>query len=825
MFTVRTGGTVNMAVFHEEKAYTGLSNAEVRQRQESGRQNTAPERVTKSTGQILRDNICTLFNLFNLLIAVALALVGAWSNVLFMAIIVLNTVIGIVQELNAKRLVDKLSLPNAPTAVAIRDGEACTIHVQELVVDDVVELASGAQVSADCVILSGAVEVNESLLTGEAEPVRHALGEQLLSGSFIVSGLCRAQVEHVGSENYAVKLALEAKRLRRVNSELLRSMRRVTHFTAYLIPPLGVLLFLEAYFLRAEEVDQAVVTTAAALLGMLPKGLVLLISISLAAGIAVLAKKRVLVQELFALETLAHVDTLCLDKTGTLTTGRMTVEDVLLTDLGEELSFEELMAAFVTGSQDNNATYPALKERFGSSGGLMSLSRVPFSSERKWSAVTFEDFTLVVGAPEKLAGRAISELLEDTVRSGKRVLLAGITRDEVLPEQPLPELEWLGTIVIADELRPEAVETLDYFKREGVDLKLISGDNPETVAALGARAGFPNAARYVDMSSITDDAGIERAAANYSVFGRTTPQQKQKLVRALQKQGRTVAMTGDGVNDLLALREADCSIAVAEGSDAARQIAQVVLLDSDFSALPDVLAQGRRVVNNITRVAAVFFVKTVYSVLLSLVCLLLNIPFPLIPIQVTLIDLVIEGYPAFFMSFEPDGRKVTGRFLPTVLRRAAPNAIAILACFLILPVMPLDVAQGPTVFYLLVGTVGIMAVFKASRPMNALRVFLCVTMTLGFYAAVFLFHSMLRVEPLAMPDIPVFLALSLVSFLIKRGVTALIKLFDARGGKGEANYEIPRRTRLFFRMALCAHPDAGHRARMPRFVFCIGVYG
>ena len=825
MSTVHTEGTVNMAVFYEEKAYTGLSNAEVRQRQESGRQNTAPERVTKSTGQILRDNICTLFNLFNLLIAVALALVGAWSNMLFMAIIVLNTVIGIVQELNAKRLVDKLSLLNAPTAVAIRDGEACTIHVQELVVDDVVELASGAQVSADCVILSGAVEVNESLLTGEAEPVRHAQGEHLLSGSFIVSGLCRAQVEHVGSENYAVKLALEAKRLRRVNSELLRSMRRVTHFTAYLIPPLGVLLFLEAYFLRAEAVDQAVVTTAAALLGMLPKGLVLLISISLAAGIAVLAKKRVLVQELFALETLAHVDTLCLDKTGTLTTGRMTVEDVLLTDLGEELSFEELMAAFVTGSQDNNATYHALKERFGSSGGLMSLSRVPFSSERKWSAVTFEDFTLVVGAPEKLAGRAISELLEDTVRSGKRVLLAGITRDEVLPEQPLPELEWLGTIVIADELRPEAVETLDFFKREGVDLKLISGDNPETVAALGARAGFPNAARYVDMSGITDDAGIERAAANYSVFGRTTPQQKQKLVRALQKQGRTVAMTGDGVNDLLALREADCSIAVAEGSDAARQIAQVVLLDSDFSALPDVLAQGRRVVNNITRVAAVFFVKTVYSVLLSLVCLLLNIPFPLIPIQVTLIDLVIEGYPAFFMSFEPDGRKVTGRFLPTVLRRAAPNAIAILACFLILPVMPLDSAQGPTVFYLLVGTVGIMAVFKASRPMNALRVFLCVTMTLGFYAAVFLFHSMLRVEPLAMPDIPVFLALSLVSFLIKRGVTALIKLFDARGGKGEANYEIPRRTRLFFRMALCAHPDAGHRARMPRFVFCIGVYG
>lgn len=756
-------------------------------RREEGRLNTPPERVTKSTGQIIRDNVCTLFNLFNLLIAAALALVGAWSNMLFMAVIVLNTLIGIVQELHAKRLVDKLSLLNAPTAIVIRDGRSAVIPVQELVEGDVVELTAGAQVSADCVILSGSVETNESLLTGEAEPVPRSPGERLLSGSFIVRGRCRTMVEHVGAENYAAHLALEAKRLRRVNSELLHSMRRVTRFTAYLIPPLGALLFLEAYFLRGEAAGDAVVTTAAALLGMLPKGLVLLISISLAVGIAALAKKRVLVQGLYALETLAHVDTLCLDKTGTLTTGEMKVEEALLTGLGRELPFEELMGSYVNCSADNNATFEALRERFGRNGAHQAKSSVPFSSERKWSAVAFEDFTLVTGAPEVLAGTGAAELLHGDFREGKRVLLVGCTREPVLPTLPLPAMELLGAIVIADRLREGAADTLEYFRREGVDLKLISGDNPTAVSALAERAGFPNAKRCIDMSGVTDEAEIERAAAEYSVFGRTTPQQKRQLVRALQKQGRTVAMTGDGVNDLLALREADCSIAVAEGSDAARQIAQVVLLDSDFSALPAVLAQGRRVVNNITRVAGVFFVKTIYSVLLSIACLLLNMPFPLIPIQVTLIDLIIEGYPAFFMSFEPDGSKVTGRFLPTVLRRAAPNAVAILACFLILLAVPVSAAQGAAVFYLLVGTVGIMAVFKASRPMNRLRAFLCATMTLGFYAAVLLFHSLLRVEPLVMTNLPLFIGLALVSFLIERGTAMLIKRFDARESAGTAN--------------------------------------
>lgn len=538
---------------------------------------------------------CTLFNLFNVLIAIALALVGAWSNMMFICIIAVNTLIGIVQELHAKKLVEKLSLLSAPTVRVIRDGKHSEIPIHELVEQDVIELEAGNQVCSDCVILVGEAEVNESLLTGESDPVLKPEGSHLLSGSFIVSGRCRACVEHVGAENYAAAIAREAKRLRGIHSELLSSMRKVTHFTAFLIPPLGILLFLEAFLLRGDTLNHAVVTTAAGLLGMLPKGLVLLISISLAVGIITLSRKKVLVQELFALETLAHVDTLCLDKTGTLTQGKMQVESDVFSPI----------------------------------------HKIPFSSERKWSAIEFQNAgTFVIGAPERL-GASVPPHLERDEQTGKRLLLAGYTKEPLDQNGPLPHIQELAYIVISDSIRPNAAETLAYFQKEGVALKLISGDNPVTVSALAKQVGFPEAERYLDMTGITEEAQIEKAAANYSIFGRVSPLQKKQLVQALQKKGHAVAMTGDGVNDLLALRQADCSIAMAQGSDAARQISQVVLLDSDFSALPSVLSEGRRVVNNITRVAGVFFVKTIYSVLLSLVCLVLNIPFPFMPIQIT----------------------------------------------------------------------------------------------------------------------------------------------------------------------------------------------
>ena len=661
---------------------------------------------------------CTLFNLFNVLIAIALALVGAWSNMMFICIIAVNTLIGIVQELHAKKLVEKLSLLSAPTVRVIRDGKHSEIPIHELVEQDVIELEAGNQVCSDCVILVGEAEVNESLLTGESDPVLKPEGSHLLSGSFIVSGRCRACVEHVGAENYAAAIAREAKRLRGIHSELLSSMRKVTHFTAFLIPPLGILLFLEAFLLRGDTLNHAVVTTAAGLLGMLPKGLVLLISISLAVGIITLSRKKVLVQELFALETLAHVDTLCLDKTGTLTQGKMQVEKVYSAEPQGSVLFEELIGSFLQYTDDNNATFQALKAHFAASDVFSPIHKIPFSSERKWSAIEFQYAgTFVIGAPERL-GASVPPYLERDEQTGKRLLLAGYTKEPLDQNSPLPHIQELAYIVTSDSIRPNAAETLAYFQKEGVALKLISGDNPVTVSALAKQVGFPEAERYLDMTGITEEAQIEKAAADYSIFGRVSPLQKKQLVQALQKKGHAVAMTGDGVNDLLALRQADCSIAMAQGSDAARQISQVVLLDSDFSALPSVLSEGRRVVNNITRVAGVFFVKTIYSVLLSLVCLVLNIPFPFMPIQITLIDLIIEGYPAFFISFEPDNRRITGRFLPSVLRRAFPNAVSILICFVVLLalswVMPIPTAQFDLLLYLLVGTVGIQAVFKAS---------------------------------------------------------------------------------------------------------------
>lgn len=760
--------------------FAGLISAQVKRKKEEGKQNVIPEKVTKSTGQILKDNICTLFNLFNALIAIALALVGAWSNMLFILIIALNTLIGIVQELHAKKLVDRLSLLSMPTAKVIRDGQALEVPVQELVEEDIVELEAGKQVCADSVILAGEVEVNESLLTGESDPVPKSAGGHLLSGSFIVSGKCRARVEHVGAENYAAKIASEAKRLRGVHSELLSSMQKVTRFTGFFIPPLGILLFLEAFFVRGDTVNHAVVTTAAGLLGMLPKGLVLLISVSLAVGIITLSKKRVLVQELFALETLAHVDTLCLDKTGTLTQGKMQVEQVTVTALGRRMEFEKLMGAFLQFTDDNNATFQALNAYFEKNTAFVPGQRIPFSSERKWSAVELKNVGyFVVGAPERLGAGEWEENLQREVQAGKRVLMAGITQDAVFPEGSLPQVQVLAILVISDPIRPNAAETLSYFQKEGVALKLISGDNPVTVSALAKQAGFPTAEKYIDMCQIDDPVEIEKAALSYSVFGRVSPLQKKQIVQALQKNGHSVAMTGDGVNDLLALREADCSIAVAEGSDAARQVSQVVLLDSDFSSLPAVLGEGRRVVNNITRVAGVFFVKTIYSVLLSIVCLILNIPFPLVPIQVTLIDLVIEGYPAFFMSFEPDDRKITRRFLPSVMSRAFPNAAAILLCYLILTVlsraMPLPTEQSNILFYLLVGSVGIQAVFKASWPFNKLRLFLCGTMTVVFFTAVFLFHSTLQVVLPTPPTLLLLFSFILFSFLLERGVTAVLQ--------------------------------------------------
>lgn len=703
--------------------------------------------ATKTVPQILRDNICTIFNALNLAIAISLAAVGAWKNILFIFIILINTVVGIVQEIKAKRQIERLTLLAQPAVTVLRSGTEQTIRPEELQKGDVLVLTAGSALCTDCTLQEGRLEVNESILTGESEPVVKLPGDKVLSGSSVIAGRCLAQAECAPDECFTSRMVEEVKKTKAGSSELLASMKKVTRFTSFLIVPLGVLLFVQAFFFRGAPVDAAVVATSAGLLGMLPKGLVLLISIGLAVGVIRLSKKNVLVRDLHSLENLAHCDVVCLDKTGTLTQGSLEVEQVFPYLDQEEL--RRLMATYLAHTDDNNSTYQALRERFSDGEAYETTTATPFSSDRKWSSVTLADGrTLVLGAPEKLCG-SIPPEAESSMAQGKRVLMAGLCRGEVEAGQ----IEPAAMIVITDKLRKNAAQTIRYFYEQGVDVKILSGDNPTAAAAVAQLSGIRDADRIIDATGLIDGE-LARAAETHTVFGRVTPEQKKVLVSALQKQGHKVAMTGDGVNDLLAMRQADCSAAMGNGSDAAKQTAQLVLLDSDFSVLRDVISEGRRVINNLTKSAGVFFIKTLYSVLLSVLCLLLDTDFPFIPIQITLIDAVIEAFPAFFMSFERNDRKVVGTFLGSALRSALPNSIAIffscIAVFLAAPRLGLDQGQMNLVMYLTVGVVSLAGVVKASLPFNLLRGFLSAAAVAGFFCAAVLFAPLLQLPALAM---------------------------------------------------------------------------
>lgn len=560
--------------------------------------------ATKTVSQILRDNICTVFNALNLMIAVALAAVGAWKNILFIFIILINTVVGIVQEIRAKRQIERLTLLAQPLVTVITDGSEKFVRPEEIRKGDALVLASGASVCTDCVVTEGRLEVSEAILTGEAEPVVKMAGDKLLSGSSVISGRCLAEALCGTDECFTSQMVDEVKRTKGGSSELLASMRKVTKLTGYFIVPLGVLLFVQAVLVRGAAVDTAVVSTSAGLLGMLPKGLVLLISIGLAVGVIRLSKKNVLVRDLHSLENLAHCDVVCLDKTGTLTEGSLVVEEVY-TDI-DERELDRLMASYLANTDDNNSTYRALGERFSREQPFEVIDTTPFSSDRKWSSVTLKDGrTLVLGAPEKLC-RSVPQEAQALMAQGKRILFVGLCDGEVSADS----VDVIATVVIADKLRTNAVQTVRYFYEQGVDVKMISGDSPAAAAAVARLSGIKNSSRLIDCTGLSADE-LEQAAETHTVFGRVTPEQKKQLVAALQKQGHRVCMTGDGVNDLLAMRQADCSAAMGNGSDAAKQTAQLVLLNSDFAVLRDVIFEGRRVVGNLTKSAGVFFIKTI----------------------------------------------------------------------------------------------------------------------------------------------------------------------------------------------------------------------
>ena len=751
----------------------GLSTEEVAKQKELGLQNNYEENVAKSTKDIIFDNVMTLFNFLNFAIAVCLLFVGAYSNLAFLAIIIVNMSIGIFQEIHARNLVQKLSIVAKENVHVVRNGVQQEIDTKELVMEDIVIISAGEQVPSDMEVIDGKVEANEALLTGESDLIEKEIGDTLLSGSFIVSGQAYARVIHVGAENYAVKITQEAKVHKPIQSELVNSIRKVSKFTSWVIIPLGIILFVEAFWLRDAGIKTSVVASAAALLGMLPKGLVLLISIALTTGVIKLAKKRILVQDMYSIETLAHVDTLCLDKTGTITEGKMKVQKaIILHDKYEEL-FPQIIGSYLSESTDNKITMQAIRDHYEVSNRFGAKEVLAFSSERKWGAIEFPEIgTVYLGAPERLVDDSrLPEAVFTAQENGYRVLMLAIAEQQPLNETKMPYLEPLAILEIDDPIRQNAKETLAYLKEEGIDLKVISGDNPVTVSNIARRAGLPGYESYIDLSTKTTEAEVREAVQQYTVFGRVSPQQKRTIVRELKDTEHVVAMTGDGVNDVLALREADCSIAMAEGDGATRQISNLVLLDSDFTTLPDVLFEGRRVVNNVTRVSSVFFIKTIYSFILSIICALTAIAFPFIPIQVTLIDLAIEGYPAFFLSFEGDKRKVVGKFLPTALKNASVNALLVVAN--IIAVYLIGQNQGfssldttTLMYYLLVG-ISCMAVVRACLPLNPLRIFLVFSTIIGIYVAAMLFHNILEIGFLTSQTMGLFFIMMAINIVVR----------------------------------------------------------
>ncbi|MBU5434239.1 HAD-IC family P-type ATPase [Pseudoflavonifractor sp. MSJ-37] len=708
----------------------GLTAQQAEERRAAGWDNTDPAGdLSKSVGQIVRDDLFTFFNLLFLAMAACLFLVGAFRDMLFLGIVACNTAVSIVQELRVKRTLDRIALLSAPTAAVIRDGRTSLVPTGALVLDDIVALSAGDQICADAVVTTGSIEVNEALLTGEADLILKRPGDRLLSGSFVAAGRCTARLDRVGPDSWAAGIGRAAKGRRRSRSQMIRSLDRLLRIIGVAVLPLGTVLFYRQYVLLHAGLRYTVSSTVAAMVGMIPEGLYLLVSVALAVGAAKLARRQVLAHELSCIEALARVDTLCLDKTGTLTEGCMEVLELRPLGLDRE-TLEGLVSAFVHTASSANATAQALKARFPAEAPLWRPEReVFFSSERKWSALVFSDgMAYLLGAPERLLGpdwRSAAPDLEEAVNDGQRVLLLARGRDVLDGDRLTGRPEPLGFLFLSDQLRRDAPQTLAYFREQGVDVKIISGDNAAAVAQTARRAGIAGAERWLDLSTLPEGTDLAPLAEAYTVFGRVTPQQKQALLHALQSRGHKVAMMGDGVNDVLALKDADCSIAMAAGSDAAQQVSHLVLLESDFSVLPQVVREGRRVVNNIERSASLFLVKNLFSFLTAVVMLFLPLLYPLVPAQVSLVSGLLIGAPSFLLTFEPTYVRIRGHFLRNVLWKALPGGLTDLAAIFgtvwLGGRMGLPQAQISTVCALLLAFNGLLVLVWICRPMTPYR--------------------------------------------------------------------------------------------------------
>ena len=764
---------------------TGLTDEQVNARIAEGKVNADENPNTRTYKQIVRENTLTFFNFLNLVLLVLVLLVGSYKNAFFVCIIIINTLIGIAQEIRAKKTIDKLAILTARKSVVIREGQKWTVPTEELVLDDVVCLKTGDQVPADARILEGSLEVNESLLTGESDNLPKNEGDELFSGSFVTSGEACCQIIHVGKDNYAAQITSEAKEFKRHNSELKNSLNAILKVISIIIVPLGALLFYKQYYIVGDTFRDSVVSMVAGVLGMIPEGLVLLTSVALTLGALVLANKKTLVQELYCIETLARVDTLCLDKTGTITEGTMCVERVepyVSTGRVETAATESepsespeaeaqgqvaadpafgddintVMGNMMYVLKDQNATIDALRKCFPARQGMTLEHVIPFSSDRKYSGAVFEEKgTYLMGAAQFLFPEDNEELTEKCqayAEEGLRVLVLAHSSQNAEGTE-LPEgLEPLALMLLTDVIREEAPDTLAFFDSQEVDLKVISGDDPVTVAAIARRAGLKNADSYVDATTLTTEEELQDAVAQYSVFGRVTPQQKKAMVQALQSQGHTVAMTGDGVNDVLALKEADCSIAMAQGSDAAKNIANVVLLDSNFASMPHIVNQGRRVVNNIRTAASMFLIKTMFSVMLSLLTIFFGNAYPFEPIQMSLISACAVGIPTFLLAQENNYEKIDHTFLRHVFINAFPAAITITFCVFAVMLVCQNVyhsmAMLNTACVLVTGWNYMAALKTVYAPLNTYRKVIIYGMQFIFFAAAVIFQKLLSLGSL-----------------------------------------------------------------------------
>lgn len=746
------------------KKLNGLTTAEVRKRISQGLVNDFKIDNNNSFWEIVKRNIFTLFNFLNFAIAILLALVGAWSNLIFFVVIIFNAISGIATEIRAKKMIDKLNLLSKEKITVIRSSREQKIMPEEIVINDILKLSAGEQVPSDAVVLKGVSEANEAMLTGESDLVLKEKGTVLLSGSFLASGYVLAEVVHVGADNYVSKLMVEAKTHKPINSKILSSLDKIAGFTSKIIIPFGLALFFEALLIKALPAKTAVIYTSTPLLGMLPKGIALLTITSLLTAVIKLGLRKVLVQEMYSVETLARVDTLCLDKTGTITEGKMKVEAIYnLSKKFSEAEINDFLATYMNFSEDNNPTAQAIRKYFSKNKTTLEATNIiPFSSDRKWGSMEIEGIgTLFLGAPEMIFGETLKQANEALSR-GSRVLALAFSKEKIDNKNiKIPaKISKLALIEITDPIREGAHKTLEYLRSQKIDLKIISGDNPITVSNIARKAGFDNFESYVDCSKVKDSE-LKKIAVKTAIFGRVSPHQKKLIIQTLKKAGRTTAMTGDGVNDILALREADCSIVMAEGDPATRQIANLVLLNSDFNDLPEILFEGRRVVNNIARIAPIFLIKTIYSFILAIICILsallfdknLLLIFPFIPIQVTLIDQFVEGFPPFVLTFEKNIQPVEKDFIKKSLLMALPSALMVVFSVIFVRIwgslngwIPQEIS---TVLYYLLGSIGMLSVIRACLPLNFWRILLIIWSISAFIVTAILFRPLIEIGVLS----------------------------------------------------------------------------